>query len=101
MLFSERKIHSYGILFYGARIKIRKGFSLPFSTFENLVVRIRVLNQGNRYKVIQRQEIQARGNKNNAVKIKDNEIKSLHVMTIQALSFSQIFGWIFQSNFLY
>ena len=26
-----------------------KDFSLPFSPFENLVIRIRVLNQGNRY----------------------------------------------------
>ena len=51
----------------------------------------------------QRQKIQARGNKttagtktnmNNAVKIKDKEIKGFNVMTIQSLSFSQIFGWI-------
>ena len=57
----------------------------------------------------QRQKIQVRGNKtiagtktnmNNAVKIKDKEIKGFNVMTIQSLSFSQIFGWIFQPNFL-
>ena len=45
----------------------------------------------------QRQKIQVRGNKtiagtktnmNNAVKIKDKEIKGFNVMTIQSLSFS-------------
>ena len=112
ILFSESKILcSCAILFSEGMIKIRKGFFPTLFSIWKFSGKKSCAESGKQIyiKVTQRQKIQARGNKtiastktnkNSTAKIKCKKTKSLYVMAIWPLPFSQVFGWIFQSNFL-